>query len=526
MTKKIFILFVIAAVFILVGLLLNRNPGKVTIIPKVKNLVIEDNPLYIENIRKQDYPGSAITITQTLSSGVNYKRYIASYSSDTLKIYGLYPVPNAVPGENGYPAIVLLHGYLDPKTYITTQRYVAYQDQLARNGFVTFKPDLRGHGESEGEAIQANFSTGYVTDTLNLISSLQKEEIVNPEKIGIWGHSMGGGIALRTMVTTDKIKAAVIWAGVVGTYEDLLDRYRNRVPWVRNDLIEKYASPSVNPAFWNKVDPYTYFESLTTPIALHHTVEDESVPVEFSRNLKTKLESLGKSVEYFEYQNSDHNLSNPAFGLAMDRTVAFFKKHLQEPAFNAETPFISQAPYGEWKDPRHQDGCEEAATLIAVSWAKTLDLDKDIAKREILSASGFQSQKYGEYRDASAADTAKRLLKEYFRFENFKVEKEVTLPRLVEILKSGKIIVAPTNGRVLRNPGYTPPGPERHMVVILGYDPQTREFITHDPGVGNGAYYHYPKEVLYNAIRDYSTGYHIPITETLKNVIIVSHEAG
>ena len=29
-------------------------------------------------------------------------------------------------------------------------------------------------------------------------------------------------------------------------------------------------------------------------------------------------------------------------------------------------PFTSQAPFGEWSDPRHQDGCEEAAALMAV----------------------------------------------------------------------------------------------------------------------------------------------------------------
>ena len=40
----------------------------------------------------------------------------------------------------------------------------------------------------------------------------------------MWGHSMGGGIALRAMVTTSDIKAGVIWAGTVASYADLFER--------------------------------------------------------------------------------------------------------------------------------------------------------------------------------------------------------------------------------------------------------------------------------------------------------------
>ena len=45
-------------------------------------------------MRKKTYPGSALTIEQTLAPGSNYAQYIASYMSDGLKIYGLLTVPN------------------------------------------------------------------------------------------------------------------------------------------------------------------------------------------------------------------------------------------------------------------------------------------------------------------------------------------------------------------------------------------------------------------------------------------------
>ena len=39
-------------------------------------------------------------------------------------------------------------------------------------------------------------------------------------------------------------------------------------------------------------------------------------------------------------------------------------------------PFVPQAPFGEWKDRRFQDGCEEATSLIAVAWAQKKSLTK------------------------------------------------------------------------------------------------------------------------------------------------------
>lgn len=293
-------------------------------------------PIFVEALKSRDYPGSEIKIEETLTNGTNYHRYIASYTSDGLKIFGLYTVPIATPPETGWPAIVFVHGYLDPASYTPTARYVAYQDSFARNGFITFKPDLRGHGQSEGKPANASFNEGYIVDTLNLISSFKLTKPINPKAIGIWGHSMGGGIALHNLVVSQDIKAAVIWAGVVGNYEHLLERYRKRSSWLESQsesslarsLYEKYGSPSANPKFWNEIDPYAHLSTVTAPVQLHHGALDDSVPLEFSVHFADALKAAGKTVELYEYPRSDHNLSQD-FTTAMQRSVDFFKKYLR-----------------------------------------------------------------------------------------------------------------------------------------------------------------------------------------------------
>lgn len=289
------------------------------------------HPMAIESLRDREYLGGDFVIDEKLTNGTNYQQYIASYQSDSLKIYGLLTVPLAQKPENGFPAIIFIHGYIPPKQYSTTGNYPTYQARLARSGFVTFKPDLRGHGNSEGDAISGHFSEKYVIDTLYAILYLKNHKNVDPSRIGYWGHSNGGEIGLRSIVISSDIKAAVFWAGVVGSFEDMLETYNDKIRFLRNatstKLVRVNGLPSKNPDFWNKLDPYTFLGDINAPIQLHHGTADDSVPIELSLRLKEELEKLNKTVEYFEYAGDDHNISNNV-GTAFQRTIDFYKDNL------------------------------------------------------------------------------------------------------------------------------------------------------------------------------------------------------
>lgn len=301
-----------------------------------------NNPLSIAAMKKKSYPGSDLVIEQTLSPGGNYQQYIASYLSDGLKIYGLLTVPNGQKPSGGWPIIIFDHGYIPPEQYRTTERYVAYVDAFARNGYIVFKSDYRGNGSSQGQPEGAYYSPAYATDVLNALSSLKRYKDANPNKIGMWGHSMGGNITLRDLVVDPKdIKVAVIWGGVVGSYDDLMNNWQRRVSYqpppselanrnnYRQSLIQIYGTPATNPTFWNAIDPTFHLSNITAPIQLHTGGADEEVPVAFSVNLYQKLQQLGKTVEYYNYPGGDHNISSPNFEPAMERSIQFFDKYLK-----------------------------------------------------------------------------------------------------------------------------------------------------------------------------------------------------
>ena len=184
-------------------------------------------------------------------------------------------------------------------------------------------------------------------------------------------------------------------------------------------------------------------------------------------------------------------------------------------------PFAAQAPFGEWSDPKQQNACEEISAVMTIAWAKGETLTLKEAKDRVIAISDWEQETYGSYQDTSTIDTVKRIFKEYFDYQKVEVFDNVTMSDIIKELESGNLVAVPTNGKLLHNPFFTAPGPATHMLVISGYDYRAKEFITNDPGTRQGEDYRYKQEILFEAIRDYPTGYHEPIKGIQKNMIVV-----
>ena len=183
-------------------------------------------------------------------------------------------------------------------------------------------------------------------------------------------------------------------------------------------------------------------------------------------------------------------------------------------------PFTSQAPFANWDDVVFQNACEEASILMAMSWVEGTSLTKENAQKEISAIANFQQVRYGHFHDRSAADTAE-LIRDYFGYQNIEFRPDINTDDIKAELIRGNIVIVPVNGQKLNNPFFVFPGPLEHMLVIIGYDPETKEFITHDPGTSRGERFRYPEDVLGLALRDYPTGFHEPIIEINKVMIVV-----
>lgn len=346
---KSWLIFLILILILILGifLALNKNEksdtknsffeSKVLQSPSLSPILFEE--LTVPFLRNREYK-STLAELDKYSESASYTSYLTSYNSDGLKINGLITQPKGEKPLSGWPGIVFIHGYIPPSQYETTQRYGAYVDYLARNGFVVFKVDLRGHGESEGEPGGAYYSSDYIIDVLNAYSALSGSEFINPEKIGIWGHSMAGNVVLRSMVVKTDIPAVSIWAGAGYTYKDLADfrlRDASYMPQPtdserqrkRQKLREIYGEPKDGNAFWKLISPIDYLNDLKGAIQLNHSTDDDVVSVEYSRNLNSILNQTSIPHEFNEYEGGGHNITDPYFANAMQKTVQFFNKYLK-----------------------------------------------------------------------------------------------------------------------------------------------------------------------------------------------------
>jgi len=208
---------------------------------------------------------------------------------------------------------------------------------------------------------------------------------------------------------------------------------------------------------------------------------------------------------------------SPVFGATPTATVK-----TSRPNIILAVPFTSQAPLAEWNDERQEDGCEEATALMALAWVKNEKVsDKYEWRTRILKLSDWEQKKYGEYRDVSLYHILVWIFGDYFSYGNVAIKPVRDAAEILQELEKGHIVLAPMDGQALKNPYFTAPGPERHMILIKGYDYQTAEFITHDPGTRRGENYRYSGKVLFDAIRVYRTGYHVPFGEIRKEMIVV-----
>jgi len=296
--------------------------------------------LTIEYLLTLEIEGSELQFHQELDRGSNYSQYIVSYLSEGNRIRGLLTVPFGIAPEGGFKAIVFNHGYIPPSTYRTTERYVDYVRVLAEAGFVVFKIDMRGHGTSEGESEGSYFSPGYTIDAISAVKSLQMTDFVDPDGIGLWGHSMAGNLVLRAMLIEPSIKAGVIWAGAVYSYDDFT-KYAISDPSYSpsaststrpvsrgQQLREVYGPLDTETPFWQAVSLTEHIDYLDSPIQLHHAVDDPIVNIGYSYDLATVLDEHGKLYESYAYQGGGHNISAPYFNDAMQRTAIFFRENL------------------------------------------------------------------------------------------------------------------------------------------------------------------------------------------------------
>lgn len=255
--------------------------------------------------------GNDFIVEEQIESTVEYVKSRISYRSNGLKISGTLIVPT---GEGPFPVIVTNHGFIDPRVYTNGRGLKREGIAFAKAGFAVLHSDYRGHALSDPNpdtSLVYDASIGYTMDVVNAVYALQAANIprIDTTRIAMLGHSMGGGIALNiATMFPELVDVYVLYAPVHANAWYNFDRWLYKKIGDQNTL-QKFDTAEKNPTFWQGISSQTYLRSIAAPIHIFHGTSDSSVPVQWSRDLYTTLQSNSIQVEYAEYANEQHEFA-------------------------------------------------------------------------------------------------------------------------------------------------------------------------------------------------------------------------
>jgi dipeptidyl aminopeptidase/acylaminoacyl peptidase len=281
------------------------------------------------------FAGSQIVLDEAIATTSAYTTHTFHFVSDGKKVTGIAHLPAQAGIPNGntkFPVIVQFRGYVDREKYIPGEGTQRSAGVYASNGFITLAPDFLGYGESDmpsADVFEERFET--YTTALNLLASVSSLPMADPDRIGIWGHSNGGQIALTVLEILGRPVPAVLWAPVSKPFPYSVLYYTDDIP-DHGKLLRRELARFEDRYDAEQYSLMNFLNRITGPVQIHQGTVDTAVPMSWSDTLVKSLEASSSSnVNYFVYPGTDHNMTGPSadgWNTVVSRDLEFFTTYI------------------------------------------------------------------------------------------------------------------------------------------------------------------------------------------------------
>lgn len=159
-------------------------------------------------------------------------------------------------GPGPHPAVVLVSGSGQQdrdETVFDHKPFLVIGDHLTRHGIAVLRYDDRGVGESTGiDTLATATSEDFADDTRAVVKHLRSIEGIDPDRVGLIGHSEGGMIASMVAAQDKRIAFVVLLAGTGVPGREVLIK-QNRLLFAAGgaegpvlDLVERSQSEALD----------------------------------------------------------------------------------------------------------------------------------------------------------------------------------------------------------------------------------------------------------------------------------------
>jgi len=247
-----------------------------------------------------------------------------AYLSGGVRVTAVLRVPE---GEDPFPAVVVVHGSSDPEKYKTGRGLIEEQQAMLASGYAVLAVDLRGYAGSDAADTEDSLSvdTGFgwkqvldwgmaldVRNALRLLRAGQVEE-VDPDRIGLVGHSLGGLLALDAAVIAPEASDIVIGlASAPSDFAQIISGIDDEGAAALDKFFD--GDEAAKAQYWTDVSPATFFDRVDAPLLMIHGSADDDTLPQWSEQTVAAWAATG----------------NPAQFVLVDGAGHLFKNHVEE----------------------------------------------------------------------------------------------------------------------------------------------------------------------------------------------------
>lgn len=250
---------------------------------------------------------------------VPVKEFFRFATSEGVELNGYMVRPNGFDSSRRYP--VLMTQYSGPGSQQAADRWtIGWEDVLVQQGYIVACVDGRGtgfRGEEFKKCTYGELGKYETVDQIEAARYLASLPYVDPDRIGIYGWSYGGFMALNCILKgNDVFRAAIAVAPVTSWrfYDTIYTEIYNGLP-------------QDNPSGYDDNSPIHFADRLKGKLLIAHGTGDDNVHIQNTYEMITKLVEYDKPFELYVYPDRNHGMG-PSRHHLMERCVEFVQRNL------------------------------------------------------------------------------------------------------------------------------------------------------------------------------------------------------
>lgn len=229
--------------------------------------------------------------------GVSDYENINFATEDGLRLDGWFIAPSRQDGAS----FIFLHGHGGNRADLLGE-----SAQFLEQGYGALYFDFRAHGTSQGDAI--TMGVNEVLDVKAAFAFMLQQDTVNPDRIALYGQSMGAATAIRAAALIPEVRVVISDSAYTSMYDAFADGVTRKVgipPLFFPNIFIFFASQLSDTDFYDAA-PIEAIPKLTQPIFLMHGTNDTQVSFHHAERLYA---AANEPKELYLVDGAEHTMA-------------------------------------------------------------------------------------------------------------------------------------------------------------------------------------------------------------------------